>query len=150
VSLGGDIAIAGPLPEGGWPIRVTDDHRSDGTAPGQTIALSSGGLATSSTTVRRWRAGGAERHHILDPVTGTACTEVWRTVSVAGRKLRRSEPSRARRRSFVGVTRSAGWRDAGCRPRLVTTRREVFRAASWPEEQANYESLYVLPRAVWY
>ena len=57
VNLGGDIALAGAAPEGGWPIRVTDDHRSDVTAPGQTIALACGGLATSSTTVRRWRTG---------------------------------------------------------------------------------------------
>ena len=26
VSLGGDIAVAGPAPEGGWRVRVTDDH----------------------------------------------------------------------------------------------------------------------------
>ena len=34
VSLGGDIATAGPAPAGGWRIHVTDDHRSDATAPG--------------------------------------------------------------------------------------------------------------------
>ena len=34
VNLGGDIALAGPAPAGGWPIRVTDDHRSAATADG--------------------------------------------------------------------------------------------------------------------
>src|SRR4029077_388168 len=29
VSLGGDIATSGPAPRDDWPIRVTDDHRSD-------------------------------------------------------------------------------------------------------------------------
>ena len=70
IGLGGDISVAGPVPHGGWTIRVTDDHRAGATSEGQTIALHGGGLATSSTTVRRWQAGGAERHHILDPRTG--------------------------------------------------------------------------------
>ena len=58
VSFGGDISIAGPPPPGGWPVRVTDDHRSDADAPGQWITLRSGGLATSSTTIRRWENDG--------------------------------------------------------------------------------------------
>ena len=29
VSFGGDIAVSGPPPNGGWRVRVTDDHRSD-------------------------------------------------------------------------------------------------------------------------
>ena len=55
--FGGDLAIAGPAPAEGWRVRVTDDHRSGFDAPGQWISLSSGGLATSSTAVRRWRDG---------------------------------------------------------------------------------------------
>ena len=36
VSLGGDIAIAGAAPLGGWPVRIADDHRAslDWTRPG--------------------------------------------------------------------------------------------------------------------
>jgi thiamine biosynthesis lipoprotein len=83
VSLGGDIATAGPAPAGGWRIHVTDDHRSDVTAPGQTVSISSGGLATSSTTVRRWSHEGRTMHHILDPATGSPANTCWRTVSVA-------------------------------------------------------------------
>ncbi|MFI4991050.1 MAG: FAD:protein FMN transferase [Solirubrobacterales bacterium] len=83
VSLGGDIATAGPAPDGGWRIHVTEDHRSDATAPGQTISIHSGGLATSSTTVRRWSHEGRTMHHILDPATGTPADTCWRTVSVA-------------------------------------------------------------------
>ena len=82
VSLGGDISVAGPAPEGGWPVLVTDDSRAR-DARGQTVAIESGGLATSSTTVRRWRAGAVEVHHIVDPVTGAPAAETWRTVSVA-------------------------------------------------------------------
>lgn len=83
VSLGGDIATCGPEPAGGWKIRVTDDHRSDPTAPGQTIAIHGGGLATSSTSVRRWSHRGRTMHHILDPRTGRPADGRWRTVSVA-------------------------------------------------------------------
>jgi FAD:protein FMN transferase len=83
VSLGGDIATAGPAPPGGWRIHVTDDHRSDATAPGQTVSIRSGGLATSSTTVRRWSHEGRTMHHILDPATGSPANTCWRTVSVA-------------------------------------------------------------------
>lgn len=85
VSLGGDIATAGPAPDGGWRIHVTDDHRSDATAPGQTVSIRSGGLATSSTTVRRWSHEGRTMHHILDPSTGAPADTCWRTVSVAAK-----------------------------------------------------------------
>jgi thiamine biosynthesis lipoprotein len=83
VSLGGDLAAAGPPPGGGWSLRIADDHRADPAGPGPRIAIRDGGVATSSTTVRRWRAAGAERHHIVDPRTGLPAPEVWRTVTVA-------------------------------------------------------------------
>jgi thiamine biosynthesis lipoprotein len=83
VSLGGDIATAGPAPAEGWSVHVTDDHAAGPGAAGQTIALRSGGLATSSTTRRRWTRGSTNVHHILDPATGAPAREHWRTVSVA-------------------------------------------------------------------
>ncbi|MGH2857348.1 MAG: FAD:protein FMN transferase [Solirubrobacteraceae bacterium] len=83
VSLGGDIATCGNAPEGGWRIHVTDDHRSGPTAPGQTISIDSGAIATSSLVTRRWRHRGRAMHHILDPRTGEPVTPVWQTVSVA-------------------------------------------------------------------
>jgi thiamine biosynthesis lipoprotein len=81
VALGGDIAIAGPPPAGGWPVRVADDHAA--RTGGQTIALLSGGLATSGTTRRRWQRGGVELHHLVDSRTGRPALSPWRTVSVA-------------------------------------------------------------------
>jgi thiamine biosynthesis lipoprotein ApbE len=83
VSLGGDIAVAGPAPDGGWPVRITDDHTAGVDAPGETVSIRSGGLATSSTTVRRWTQGNEERHHLLDPATGLPADGPFRTVSVA-------------------------------------------------------------------
>jgi thiamine biosynthesis lipoprotein ApbE len=83
VSLGGDIATCGPAPQGGWAIHVTDDHRSAPSAPGQTIAIRCGGLATSSASVRRWSHARHTMHHIIDPRTGAPARGRWRTVSVA-------------------------------------------------------------------
>ncbi|HEY2304090.1 MAG TPA: FAD:protein FMN transferase [Acidimicrobiales bacterium] len=82
VSLGGDIAVAGTPPLGGWPIRVTDDHASPIDAPGQTVSIRTGGLATSSTTVRRWQRGDIVLHHIVDPRTGRPAAPWWRTATV--------------------------------------------------------------------
>ena len=82
VSLGGDIAVAGTPPLGGWPIRVTDDHAGPIDAPGQTVTIRSGGLATSSTTVRRWQRGDVVLHHVVDPRTGRPAAPWWRTVTV--------------------------------------------------------------------
>jgi thiamine biosynthesis lipoprotein len=79
VSLGGDVATAGPAPEGGWQVRVQDGPGE----PASQVALPAGaGLATSSTLHRRWQQGGAERHHIIDPATGQPVRTPWRTVSV--------------------------------------------------------------------
>ncbi len=83
VNLGGDLAVHGAAPPGGWRVLITDNHRSSLSAAGETVSIAAGGLATSSTTVRRWRAGGEERHHIVDPRTGLPATEHWRTVTVA-------------------------------------------------------------------
>ena len=83
VSLGGDIATAGPPPRTGWPVRVTDDHAADPDAPGETVSLTSGGLATSSVTVRQWARGAETLHHLIDPTTGLPADGPFRTISVA-------------------------------------------------------------------
>lgn len=83
-SLGGDLVVAGEPPAGGWPVHVTDDHASDASAPGQTIVINSGAVATSSTLVRRWRRRD-DVHHIIDPATGASASEIWCTASVAAR-----------------------------------------------------------------
>jgi thiamine biosynthesis lipoprotein len=83
VSLGGDIATCGPAPSGGWLVFVTDDHRNPDGWPGQTIALHTGGLATSSVLARRWVHDGRVHHHILDPGRGEPVHPTWRTVSAA-------------------------------------------------------------------
>jgi thiamine biosynthesis lipoprotein len=133
VSLGGDISIEGPPPEQGWQIRVTDDHRSDVTAPGQWIALRGGGLATSSTTVRRWETDGGSVHHLLDPATGRPAAGPWRTVSVtAGSCLDANIASTA---AIIRGERAPEWLESLQLPaRLVRAEGGVAHVAGWPDE----------------
>lgn len=54
VNLGGDIAVRGEVPEGGWQVEIDDDRPGPKGRP--VIAMSwPGGLATSSAVVRTWR-----------------------------------------------------------------------------------------------
>ena len=82
VSLGGDIAVAGVPPDGGWRVLIAEDSAVPPDSDGQVICVGRGGVATSSTTVRRWTRGGAVLHHIIDPKTGLPANGPWRTVTV--------------------------------------------------------------------
>lgn len=133
VGLGGDIATAGAAPEAGWRIRVTDDHRSDLSAPGQTIAIRSGGLATSSTAVRRWRRGGQTMHHIIDPATGAPVESPWRTVSVAAADC--TEANIASTGALVRGDAAPEWlRGLGLPARLTDADGRVTAVGDWPLE----------------
>ncbi len=91
VELGGDVAVAGS-PVGGWPIAIGENEQ----APAETIALSSGGVTTSTTTVRRWRRDGRAVHHIIDPRTGRPAESGVRSASVvAGTALAANTASTA-------------------------------------------------------
>ena len=79
VECGGDIAVRGPAPDGGWPVHVAEDI----DAAGQDIALADGGLATSGVTSRRWRRGTTDLHDIIDPTTGLPVETPWAIVTVA-------------------------------------------------------------------
>jgi thiamine biosynthesis lipoprotein ApbE len=133
VNLGGDLFVAGPAPADGWSILVTDDHRTPAAGHGQIVAISAGGLATSSTTVRRWRAGGADHHHIVDPRTGGAAEEVWRTVSVAAATC--VDANTAGTAAVVRGREAPAWlQAAGLPARLVAVDGSVAYTAGWPRE----------------
>lgn len=80
VALGGDIAVSGDLPPGGWQIGV------EGTAGEERQVVTGTGqaFATSSTTRRTWTQGGQPRHHIVDPRTGRTASSHWEQVTCAG------------------------------------------------------------------
>ena len=133
VSIGGDIAAAGSPPEGGWAVHVADDHAGGAGQPGQTIAVRSGGLATSSTTVRRWLRDGGELHHILDPATGRPAAERWRTVSVAAACC--VDANIASTAAIVRGERATRWlEELGLPARLVSPDGSVTLTGGWPSE----------------
>ena len=134
VSLGGDMAFAGDAPaDDGWRIRVTDDHRSDVTAPGQWITLRSGGLATSSITTRNWRSDEGTVHHLIDPATGRSVSSAWRTVSVAAASC--LDANIASTAAIVRGREAVSWLTSQKLPsRLIGTDGHALHVAGWPAE----------------
>jgi thiamine biosynthesis lipoprotein len=133
VSLGGDIAVAGEPPPGGWRVRVTDDHAAGPDAPGQTVAIIDGGLATSSTTVRTWTTGGRRVHHIIDPATGEPARPCWRTVSVAAGTC--VDANTAGTAAIIRGESAGGWlSESGLPARLVRPDGTVEITGGWPAD----------------
>ena len=136
VSLGGDIAVAGPAPSTGWRVRVQDvtgAPEDPPAGPYAQIAIRDGGLATSSTTARRWRRG------------ATCCTTSW-TRAPACPPNPSGAPSRsppgavptptrpAPPRSSGAAARSAGWPTWACPPAWST--RPAW-SSPWPAGPLN-------------
>jgi thiamine biosynthesis lipoprotein len=138
VSIGGDIAVAGAAPAGGWRIRVEDitgDPDAAPAGPSTVVTIRDGGLATSSVLARRWQRAGLWVHHLIDPHTGLPPIPAWRTVSAAAGSC-----VDANVLSTVAVVRGNRiWpllREARLPVRLVTADGQVLTAGGWPEEQA--------------
>lgn len=145
VSLGGDIAVAGEPPAGGWPIAVVESpdlSESPGLAKTQVVRLSAGGLATSSTLLRRWRRGGRMVHHLVDPRTGLPADGPWRTATVAAPTC--AEANTASTAAIVAGDRAVEWlEDAGLSARLVAGDGSCRRVGRWPAGED--EPIGVLP-----
>ena len=130
VSLGGDIATAGPEPEGGWQVLVQDLP----TDPKQQVTLGAGqAMATSSTQKRRWKHEGHDMHHILDPRFGLPAEPVWRSVTVAA-----STCLLANAYSTAGIVRGfaavAWFEREGIAGRLVDRQGRTVATGCWPRE----------------
>jgi FAD:protein FMN transferase len=145
VSLGGDIAVAGEAPCGGWPVLVADEPepaslpparggrpgRFPSRSPAQVIRLVTGGLATSSIMCRQWRRGGRTLHHILDPRTGLPAAGPWRTVSVAAANC--AEANAASTAAIIAGDQAPAWLAAqGLPARLVARDGSVRLIGGWP------------------
>ena len=134
ISLGGDIAVAGAAPAGGWRVRVTDDHAAPTDAPGQTVTITSGGLATSGVAVRRWDRGGRPLHHLVDPASGLPADTCWRTVSVAAGSC--VDANIASTAAMIMGAEAPRWLAGRHLPsRLVSTDGRVVHLEGWPEEE---------------
>ena len=136
VSLGGDIAVAGGTPPGGWRVRVQDvtgRPEDPPVGPSAVVAIRDGGLATSSTTARRWRRGGDVLHHILDPRTGLPAPACWRTVSVAAASC--ADANTASTAAIIRGRGAQAWLTGlGLPARLVDEAGNVHTVGGWPED----------------
>jgi thiamine biosynthesis lipoprotein ApbE len=137
VSLGGDIAVCGEPPAGGWQVRIQDttghpDEPPDG--PSEVISITEGGLATSSTTARRWRYGGDWMHHIVDPRNGLPAEPVWRTVTAAAATS--LDANTASTAAVIRGQAAPAWLGRlGLPARLVSADGTVRTVAGWPAER---------------
>jgi thiamine biosynthesis lipoprotein len=132
VSLGGDIAVAGQPPRGGWPILVADRPDPAGGARTQRVRLAGGAVATSSTTCRTWRQAGQVLHHIIDPRTGRPANGRWQTVSVAAATC--ADANAAATAAIVAGQRALDWLAATRLPaRLVSRGGAVRCVGGWPD-----------------
>jgi len=137
VSLGGDTAVAGEPPEGGWRIRVQDRTALPGEpadGPSQVVTIRDGGLATSSTGARRWRRGGDVLHHILDPRTGRPAAPVWRTVSVAAATC--ADANTAATAAIIRGRQALPWLAGLELPaRLIAQDGSIHTVNAWPDDR---------------
>jgi FAD:protein FMN transferase len=160
VSLGGDIAMAGEVPLGGWPVLVSDEPDQHGPVPaacgarqvcppeqphGQQVRLPAGALATSSIRCRQWRRGGHTLHHIVDPRTGLPAAGPWRTASVAAANC--AEANAAATAAIVAGEQAAGWlATQGLPARLVAHDGTVCLLGGWPATVGGLVKVPAIPR----
>ena len=160
VSLGGDIAVAGEAPLGGWPVLVSDEPDQHGREPaargagqvcvpeqppGQQVRLPAGALATSSIRCRQWQRGGRTVHHIVDPRTGLPAAGPWRTASVAAANC--AEANAAATAAIVAGEQAAGWLAAqGLPARLVAHDGSVRLLCGWPATVGGLVKVPATPR----
>ena len=133
VSLGGDVAMQGASPPGGWPVRVrTTTVADDAASDGETVMLAGGGLATSSPGARQWTHAGQRQHHILDPQTRRPAPSACSSVTVAaGSCVDANAASTAA--VVLGVAALRWLSGTGYPCRLVAADGSVHRIGGWPE-----------------
>lgn len=130
VNLGGDLAVAGCGDDQPFPVVIAEDHRS---TVGPVIRVGDGGVATSTTRLRRWTGPDGPAHHLLDPATGLPTAGPWRTATVAADSC--GSANTASTASIVLGHRAPRWlAETGLPGRLVGTRGTVLTLNGWPED----------------
>ena len=136
VSLGGDIAIAGAPPSEGWVVQVSDDSNDPIDPTAERIGLRGGAIASSSTHVRRWKRGGVELHHIIDPRTGLSVDSPWRLASVVADTC--VDANIASTAAIIRGEAAVAWLEALRLPaRLVRRDGDIVRTTGWPAPEGS-------------
>ena len=137
VSLGGDVAVAGPRRDGDWTVAIADDHAATVDEVDERIVIASGGVATSGTTARRWARGERVLHHVIDPDSGLPAREHWRTVSVCAASC--VDANIASTAAIVMGADAPQWLEArGLPARLVATGGAIVRVGGWPPATGSH------------
>jgi thiamine biosynthesis lipoprotein len=86
VNLGGDLRVLGTAPKAdAWVVEVEEaDDRPR-------LALTAGGIATTSRRRRTWRRGDRDYHHVVDPRTGAPADVPWLAATVVAGRARDAE-----------------------------------------------------------
>jgi thiamine biosynthesis lipoprotein len=135
VSVGGDVAAAGPPPPAGWAIGIAVDSSTPSDQVDQVVAIRRGGLASSSTAVRKWQVGADTLHHIVDPSTGNCSPPYWTLVSATG--LSCLDANTLTTAAVVwGAQAIERLRSFGQAVRLMRHDGEIFTLGGWPGDAA--------------
>lgn len=135
VSIGGDVAVAGPAPQQGWPIGIAVESSTAADDVDQVVAIRHGGLASSSTVVRSWYVGAERVHHIIDPMTGYSSAPYWRLVSASGKSC--VDANALSTAAIVWGSAAPGRLGEFDQPvRLVRRDGEIFTLGGWPADGA--------------
>ncbi|MBA2956146.1 FAD:protein FMN transferase [Nocardioides sp. MAH-18] len=129
VEIGGDVAAAG-TPDEPWSVWVAETAGG----PGEIVGLAHGGLATSSTTVRRWRTAAGAAHHVIDPRTGAPARGAIRTATVWAPSC--VEANTLSTAALVwGASTAARFEPAGVTARLVDDSGSARYLGAWPAKE---------------
>lgn len=130
VSLGGDVAVAGEAPDGGWVVGIAESSSARSEDVDEMVRVSRGGLASSSPGARSWGPA-RSLHHIVDPRTGACAERYWVLVSAAAPTC--VEANAATTAALVwGAGAVPRLVDLGYPVRLVRHDGEVIALNGWP------------------
>ncbi len=131
VNAGGDLAVAGPPPEGGWicDVGTTFDSEIE-----ETIVLHEGAIATSGLGRRQWQRDGQRLHHLIDPRSGKPGSSPWRIVTVGARSCVAAEVA-AKVAWLRGGSGPSWLHSIGLSGRFAGTGGSVVTVGDWPRRE---------------
>ena len=127
VNAGGDLAVLG-LPPGieQWQLAVPGKQQL------WNIPLCQGAMATSGVARRHWQQGDQQRHHLLDPRTGTSAKSGLWSVTVVAARCEQAEVG-AKVAFILGRKRGADFLRAHSLPALLVAEDGTWEAIPpWP------------------